>query len=405
MPRVGRNREKHKRLPKGWTPIGSAVYFVPTNKADLEIVRLATGGRVVDGKVEGGKKSLRLGPLADHNVCSVTYKERIVDAREARDVAMPGTVGELAFMALRDILPTFENEATAGEKKRHWTALRERFGHKPYARSVHEAALEPRKYFSALDVQKHLDDCANTRHVAANREVDSWSMAFQWARNRWGRTEYNPCAGVEKNPEASRDTLPTHDAVYKGSEQDESGAVTRGVYRELSPPMRFVVNMYRYYGRRRGETLRLTLADIQHDDGVHMLRGKEKQRRVAKKKGVPRKPRTLIIPWDPRLRRMVDRYMVTWRSRKVREALPTTAFLVTRDGLPFGKEAAKSAWRRAMERAGQAGTFVLHDLRALRADTLPEEVAEDVLALDSRAMLRKTYRNRGPKVIDFKGHK
>lgn len=382
MARVGRNREKHKRMLKGWTPIGGAVYFVPTNKADLAIVLQATGG----------KKSLRLGALNDHNGCAATFTEKIVNARRARDEAEPGSVGELVMLAFRDILPTVESPKTREEWTRYWNELRAKYGHKPYARSIHEAALDPRKYFSALDVQAFIDAGAESRPVAANRAVDAWAIIFDWARNRWGRTEYNPCRGVEKNDEEARDVLPQHQDLYR----------ERSIYRQLSPPARFILNMYRYYGRRRGETLRLTLADVQHEDGVHMLRGKERQRRKSLRKA-PRKPRVLIIPWDQRLRRMVDRYMVTWRSRKVREGLPTTAFLVNRQGLPFTEEAAKSAWRRGMERSGQLGQFVQHDVRALRATTLPFNVAQDVLAQDQQRTT-ELYR-RGPKIIDLKGHK
>jgi integrase len=389
MVRVGRNRTKHKRMLKGWTPIGKSVYFVPTCAADLAIVLQATGG----------KKSLRLGALADHNECAKTYAEVIVAARVARDDAEPGTVGELVLLARRDILPTIESPKTRSERLRHWAELERLFGAKPYARSIHEAAIAPRKYFSALDVQGYIDASAETRPVAANRAVDSWALVFAWARNRWGRTEYNPCRGIDKNDEDARDVLPEHIELYRGVRD----AMPRGIYRQLAPPARFILNMYRYYGRRRGETLRLTLTDIQHDDGLHMLRGKERQSRGSKKKG-PRKPRVLIIPWEPRLRKMLAR-VLRWRAAKVREALPTTALLVNRDGRPYSEDAAKSAWRRGMERSGQKGQFVQHDVRATRADTLPEDVAIDVLAHDSPDMVRRVYRNRGPKVIDFKGNK
>lgn len=403
MARVGRNRTKNKRLPTGWTPIGAVIYFVPTNAADLEIVV----------RVTGGKKSLRLGALADHNGCAKTYAEVIVAARAARDDATPGTVAELVFLAFRDILPTIENKGTRSERTRHWNTLKAKYGTKPYARSLHEAGMRPRHFFSALDVQRHVDDCEETRPVSANREVDSWALIFHWARNRWGRTEYNPCAGIDKNDEEPRDVLPEHEALYKGTVA-EDGTMPRGIYRQLDPPARFILNMYRYYGRRRGETLRLMLSDVEREDGVHMLRGKDRQRKGSKKKG-PRKPRVLIIPWDIRLRRMVER-VLRWRAkvlrptrkdgteRKLPAAIAAT-LLVGRYGAPYSKEAAKSAWRRGMMRSGQLGQFTQHDVRALRASTLPEDVAVNVLAHDSPDMVRNVYRNRGPKVIDLKGHK
>lgn len=413
MPRLGRNREKNKRMPIGWTPIGKVVYFVPTNAADLDIVRRATGAITVNGKLEGGKKSLRLGPLDDHNACAKTYAERIVTAREARDEFEPGTIGELVFLARRDILPTLTSEITAKEWQRYWKELETRFGRKPYARTIHEAAYEPFKYFSAVDVQNYVDAAAETRPVAANRAVDAWSEAFVWARNRWGRTEYNPCAGIEKNPEDPRDVLPDHVELYKGVRAEDGQAMPRGIYRQLLPPARFILNMYRYYGRRRGETLRLTLSDVKHADGIHMLRGKERQRRATKRKA-PRRPRVLIIPWDTRNKRMVAR-LLRWREDRIRmlrdrsgEGKPpaeTIMLLVNRDGGPYTKEAAKSAWRRGMARSEQKGNFTQHDVRALRATTLPLDVAQGVLAHEDRRTTETTYRNRGPHIVDLKGHK
>jgi integrase len=389
VPRVGRNRTKNKRLAKGWTPIGRVMYFVPTNAEDTAIVAAATGG----------KKSLRLGLIAQPDECLRTFVTTVTERRVATAIA--GTVGELVIMARRDILPIIASAKTKAERERHWRGLEKLFGTKRYARNVYEASRDPSRYFVTTDVQAHIDSCAETRPVSANREVDSWSLIFEWARTRWGRTEYNPCRGVFKNEEEPRDVLPAHEDLYRGSRQGDDGPSPRGIYRQLSPPGRFILNMYRYYGRRRGETLRLTLADVQHPDGIHMLRGKERQRKGSARKAA-RKPRLLIIPWDQRNKRMVARAL-RWRAAKMREALPTTAFLVNREGKPFSDTAAKSEWRRGMIRSGQHGQFTQHDVRATRASTLPLDVAQGVLAQeDRRSTLIYT---RGPKIIDLKGHK
>lgn len=402
MRRVGRDRVKHKRLPKGWTPIGKAIYFVPTNKADVVIVRFLTGGVMVNGKLEGGKASMRLGARDNENECSITYG-KVVEARRARDETKEGTVGELVRLARRDIKPTIENGETKTERERHWKELEALAGTKAYAKSIHEAGTRPLEYFTTLDVQRAIDRNAETRHVAINRAVDSWSLIFDWARTRWGLTQYNPCRGVFKNEENAREVLPEHDQLYRGVRKSEDGQpVPRGIYRQLDPPARFILNMYRYYGRRRSETLQLSLADTQHADGLHMLRAKERQRRGSLKKK-ERKARVLIIPWEPRLRRMLARAL-KWRAEKMREGIVTTTLLVNRHGLPYTKEAAKSAWRRGMERSGQRGQFTQHDVRALRASTLPLDVAQNVLAHEDQRTTARKYQ-RGPKIIDLKGHK
>ena len=69
MLRVGRNREKNKRMPKGWAPSASGViYFRPTNAGDREIVKAITKGPL----------SLRLGATMDE--ASTTFARLIVAA-------------------------------------------------------------------------------------------------------------------------------------------------------------------------------------------------------------------------------------------------------------------------------------------------------------------------------------
>lgn len=358
MLRVGRDREKHKRLPKGWAPSAAgAIYFRPTNAADRAIVaRLRP-------------ESMRLGADADEAARSPLWLA-ILTARIKEESVVPGTVGEIVQRARLDFLPAIGNAKTREERTRHINELERLFGSRRYARHAVEA--QKPEFFKAIDVQRHVHGCRETRPVAANREARTWELVFDDARRLWGLTEYNPCAGLRYNDEAPRDVLPDDAGIFKA-------------FRELDPPMRFMVGMIRYYGRRKGEVLRLQVSSAQAD-GLHLRRGK--------------RDRPIIIRWDARLERMWARLM-RWRAAKYRSGKPTTMALLNRRGRPYTVSGFNSAWRRAMKRAELRGAFTFHDIRATRASTLPREQATEVLAHDDPATTARVYR-RGPLVIDLR---
>jgi site-specific recombinase XerD len=369
MPRVGRNRTKNKRLPVGWKLVRGVFHFVPTNAGDLAIVQ----------RLNPGKKSMRLG--ASHNEAAEAYAKLIVAAREKRDCAEEGTVGELVQRAREEILPTIRHALTRKERERHLDALEQLAKGMRYAGTVYDAdRAPPGTVLRAFHIQRHLHACAHPaegvkpRPIAANREVATWRMVFQWARAPWGLTEYNPCDGLKMNEEAPRTALPSDDRL-------------RRVYRRVDPPIRFLIAMIRRYGRRRVELLRLQLSSVR-DDGLHLVRGK--------------RPKPIIIKWDPYLRRIVDRALA-WRAKvEGRAKVKSTLLLLNRKGKPLSETAFRSAWRRGCERAGVHGEFTFHDIRALRAVTLDEKSAIEVLAHeDGGRTTRQVYRSRAPHVIDM----
>jgi integrase len=372
MLRVGRTRTKNLRMPKGWRPTPSGIYYRATNAADREIVKAITGGPLC----------LRLG--ATHDEAAEAYARLIVSARRRIDSEKSGTISEIVGRARRELLPTITNAKTKVERERHLDELEALFGARRYAKTVYDAGRDP-ACFRALDVQRYLDaaarptDGTKPRPIAGNRAVKTWSIAFTWARTRWGLSEYNPATGVMMNQETPRDVLPESKVIGKA-------------FRELDAPMRFCVAMIRYYGRRKSEILSLMLSGVQ-EDGLHLARGKARGG----------KAREIVLVWDDRLRKMVARLM-RWRDEVKREALPSTQLLLNRDGKPTTVTGFNSAWRRAMKRAGVKGEFTFHDLRAVRASTLTREKATEVLAHDDPRTTSKVYR-RGPLVIDLGANK
>lgn len=364
MLRVGRNRARHTRMPKGWAPAKSgAIYFRPTNAEDRAIVKTITGGPL----------SLKLGADEDEAHRGEPWR-RVLAARAPEVASKPGTVAELVERAKRSYLPRIQNLETRAWRARHVEALGKVFGARRYAKNVYDATkAPPGTFLLSIDVQRHLDEHAATRHAAANREAKTWGLVFAEARRRWGLTEYNPCAGLAFNPEPPRDVLPRDRDIFR-------------VYRRLDPPARFMVAVIRYYGRRRGEILGLTLSSAQ-EDGLHFTRGKRR--------------REIVIRWDRRLERAWARLMV-WRAAKVRGGkVQTTAALVNRRGRRFSVTAFASAWRRAQERAGVRGNFTFHDIRASSASAAGSVAeAQMLLAHDEQRTTQAVYR-RGAHVVDL----
>lgn len=370
MRRVGRDREKNKRMPKGWAPAKSgAIYFRPTNAGDVAIVRAITGGAL----------SIKLGDTVDE--AAETFARVIIAARAREDNAAPGTVAEIVERARREFLPSIANAKTRKERERHLDALLAKFGARHYARNVFEASRDSAgRYLRAMDVQRHIFEGRTGRAVSVNREVRTWELAFIWARAPWGLTEYNPCAGLQHNEEAPRDVLPADGDIFK-------------LYRHLDPPARFMVALNRFYGRRKVEALGLTLSDAR-DDGLHLRRGK--------------RAKEIIIRWDTRLRKMLARVM-RWRAevirptkgnRKAPAVVELSALLLNRRGRRYTVTGFNSARKRAMERAGIAGAFTFHDLRAARASTLSPAMATEVLAHDDPRTTSRIYR-RGASIVDL----
>jgi hypothetical protein len=381
MRRVGRNREKHKRLPIGWA-FGPArqdgartIYFKPTNTADRAIVKAITGGPLV----------LRLGATMDE--ASETFARLIIPARTRDLAAEPGTVAEIMQRARLEYLPSIENAKTREERERHIDALDAAFGQRRYARNVYEASKDNSGlYLRAMDAQRRLFDGRKDRPVAANREARTGELVFQWARAPWGLTEYNPFAGLTANPERPRRVVPADGSIFT-------------LYRELDVPARFMVGLIRYYGRRKVEILGLKLSDVR-EDGLHFRRGKD----------ADAKP--IIVKWDPRLRRMLARVQ-RWREEVIRPtrknkagrmrkapAIVSTALLLNQRGRAYTATGFNSARKRAMLRAGIAGEFTFHDMRKSRGQSLDPLEAMNVLAHDDLRTTQTKYRP-GAIVVDL----
>ncbi len=177
---------------------------------------------------------------------------------------------------------------------------------------------------------KHIAEYLDQRDakVAANREIALLSTIYTHAM-RWGWTDTNPCDGVVRNPEKPRDRYITDEELEK-------------LRQAASDQFRCIIDLAYLTAMRRGDILRLTLADV-HPDGLHVVHQKTKKR--------------LVYEQTPRLTALID------QIRRLRRRVRTLFLFATRDGQPYSESGFESIWRRLVGRAGLVDVH-FHDIRA-----------------------------------------
>lgn len=146
---------------------------------------------------------------------------------------------------LAQIIPK-KSPKTQKEQTRQIGVLIEAFGHIP------PAALKP------MHIRQYLD--ARTAAVSANREIALLSHAYNKGRE-WGMIDApNPCAGVERHPEAPRETYVT-DAMFNA------------VRAHAAPEMQDLMDLISLTGLRPADACTLLWSGIQ-DGFIHVRTGK-----------------------------------------------------------------------------------------------------------------------------------
>lgn len=181
MPHLGRPREKRKDLPPG-------LYFKPAS----------------------GIYFYRKG--SDYRSFGVIGREQAIRAwvkhtGHRDELATDGTVAELIDDYVRDELPRRVRleklaQITADEYRRQAPIIRKEFGSYLYA--VTQGQLERPNVLRVHHVQRFVRSFEGKRGSSyANRLASLLSGVFA-AAIREGRTEFNPCIGVERNEEEPR---------------------------------------------------------------------------------------------------------------------------------------------------------------------------------------------------------
>ena len=197
--------------------------------------------------------------------------------------------------------------------------------------------------------------------IRANREISLLKSAFNWARGQ-GIVRDNPCAGVERNEETSRDRLVTHAELesfcafaranghvaehLRGEEHLDAGARVANT-----------AELAWLTGKGQAQVLRMLRSQAK-EDGIHF----------GKRKGGA----STIVEWTDRLRECVA------RCEAMPARLKSVYVVFNREGQPYTSAGFKALWNRLMhawidsgredpndaKSASKNEWFTFHDLRA-----------------------------------------
>jgi integrase len=196
--------------------------------------------------------------------------------------------------------------------------------------------------------------------VAANRDKALLSAAYRWVNAEgWLRVVgYNPAA-VPRNPEKARRRYVTD--VELGALLDKAG-----------PKLACMIELAYITGIRKGDLLKLRLADAQ-EDGLHVTQGKTGHRQV--------------FVWTDDLRRLV----ATAKGLR-RKVGSLWLFPAERDaGEAMSALALRTAWERARKAAGLPDVR-WHDLRRKAGSDAAQAEAQALLGHADGRITSRHYR-------------
>lgn len=310
----------------------------------------------------GGKKMFRLGKTLPE--AYKVWGERIANPECVR------TIGQLLDRYLLEVVPT-KAVTSQATNKYFIAALRKAFG------SATLEAVKPKHVYQYVD--------ARTKKTSAHREIEILSHAYTKAV-QWGYIDRHPFKGeVRLEGEAPRDRYVEDwelvEALAMKTEHKAASVIVIQAYLRIKL----------LTGLRRGDMLRLTMADIL-EDGIHVTPGK-----TEKSSG-----KRIIIGWSDELRAAVE------AAKAVRPVLSPFLFC-NRKGKGYMKEEDGTAngwdsnWARFMDRV-LANTkvehrFTEHDIRAKcgsDAETLAH--ARTLLAHADSRTTERIYRRKPERV-------
>lgn len=308
-----------------------------------------------------GKKMFRLGKSLPE--AYKTWADRLGSLEKAR------TVGQLLDRYALEVVPTKAKTTQAGNQI-FIKALREAFGNAPLE------AIKPKHIYQYVD--------RRTKKIAAHREIEILSHAYTKAV-QWGYLDRHPFKGeVRLEGEKPRTRY------VEDWELEEALALTPKRKSGSVPMIQAYLRIKLLTGLRRGDLLKLTMAQLQ-EDGIHVTPGKTESSSGKR----------IIIEWSDELRQAIE------SAKAVRPVLSPFLFC-TRRGECYVKEDGTangwdSLWQRFMERLLEetkvTKRFTEHDIRgkcASDAETL--EHARALLAHADSRTTERVYRRKPERV-------
>lgn len=317
MLRMGRPRAKNKDMPPGLQMVSGRWYWRPTDAA----------ARIVCDQLAPGKKSIPAGK--DKNEARKWWVANVLPRLDAQAApSSEDTIGSIIESYL--IAPQYLglSEKSRGEYARGLAVLKAKWGGVRFARSEDEASRG--EYLRRMHIAGHLDGA--TAKVSANRQIAALSSAFQVAI-RAGRTEYNPCRGVERNAERSRVRLVTHSEYAK-------------LKRAAQPIVRIAMLLARLTAMREGDLLRFERSWIKNGE-IHVTPAK-----TVNSSGISQR-----IKITPSLNAVLE------AAKRLRGDLRSVYVLHNRSGQAYTQSGFQSLWQRTVKKAGVRDVH-FHDLKA-----------------------------------------
>lgn len=192
MPRVGRRRTKNLKLLAGVRERCGAWYWQPT------------GGKERDARRERGEKvEVKLGPAG-----SLEARKKWIELTGLAAGATDGLVAELLELWERAGIKHQANgepraDATVEQYESALPILKEKFGRCRYGKTAIEASRG--EALGTAEIQRFIVE--HQHKAMANRYFAVLDNAFSFGI-RQGRTTYNPCEDVVKNPNGAREREP-----------------------------------------------------------------------------------------------------------------------------------------------------------------------------------------------------
>lgn len=299
-----------------------------------------------------GKQDFRLG--------KTLHEAHSTFAKHIKQYEHASTMAELLDRYALEVVP-LKAPATQRGNVMSLETLRRIFGDNKIS------AIKPKHCYQFRDYR------SKTSVVGANRDLEVLSHAFTKAIE-WGLIDEHPMKGkVLKNPVRPRKRYV--------SDQELIEALS-----VASPFLRSYVRLKLLLGLRKGDMLRIKLADLKKD-GIHVHQSKT--------------GKSVIYEWTPAVREAIEEI-------KAQTGPVASIYLFsTRRGQPYIKEDGTtsgfdSIWQRFMKKAlaetGLSERFTEHDLRAKAASDTTAEHAKELLGHSSQAVTERVYL-RKPKQI------
>lgn len=336
---MGRKRTKDKSLPPRFHTKGKACYHV--------------ANPVFDQKTK--KNIRRWTPIGTtDNLPEALLKWSILE-NNSQDIA-GNTVYALAEK-YNLLIQNPTNPLNLGERTRSGFSLMLRA--KPAS-----TLLRAFGHVAMVDLKQHhiasyLDD--HPHPVAANREIALLSRMFRYAIRKAWCTD-NPCLGVEKNTEKSRDRYP-EDWEYCAIRAfcwNFKNKLGQSPWRPLSIAM----DISYLTSFRLSDVIQLQDADYD-DSELRIREGK--------------------TGWKARVDMTPELWSVLDRAKDFRRRSSTFSVITNLEGKPYIDTGFKSAWQRMMRAALKKGIikerFTFHDIRAKHATDKDEQDLNAQLAL------------------------